>query len=119
MNEVLYPALALIHVFLDNARTHHAWITVRGSRRNGSPPFAIPSRCARRNLWLSSPGRGAGSSCSCACRMIVRPYFPLMSNRMMKAIARPWGLMHEHVTPNKCYATCGQFADATLDFWQE
>ena len=24
--------------------------------------------------------------------------------------------MHRHVTPNTCYATCGQFAGATLNF---
>jgi len=24
--------------------------------------------------------------------------------------------MHRRVTPNTCYATCGQFAGATLDF---
>ncbi|MGI8567708.1 MAG: hypothetical protein ACR2KT_00740 [Methylocella sp.] len=24
--------------------------------------------------------------------------------------------MHRNVTHNKCYAICGQFADATLDF---
>ncbi len=24
--------------------------------------------------------------------------------------------MHRNVTHNKCYATCGQFADAALDF---
>lgn len=26
--------------------------------------------------------------------------------------------MHKNVTRNKCSATCGQFADATLDFWR-
>jgi hypothetical protein len=31
-------------------------------------------------------------------------------------IERLWGLMHRNVTHNKCYATCAQFADATLDF---
>jgi hypothetical protein len=35
---------------------------------------------------------------------------------MMGPIERLWGLMHSNVTPNKYYATCGQFADATLDF---
>src|ERR1035438_560937 len=29
------------------------------------------------------------------------------------------GLMHRNVTHNKCYATCGQFADATLDFLRD
>ena len=34
----------------------------------------------------------------------------------MNLIARPWGLMHRNVTHNKCFAACGQFADATRDF---
>src|SRR5450830_937869 len=32
---------------------------------------------------------------------------------------RLWGVMHKHVTHNKCYATCAQFADATLGFLRE
>jgi hypothetical protein len=35
---------------------------------------------------------------------------------MMNAIERLSGLMPKPVTPSKCSATCGQFADATLDF---
>jgi hypothetical protein len=27
--------------------------------------------------------------------------------------------MHRNVTHNKCYATCGHFADATLDFLRD
>jgi hypothetical protein len=34
----------------------------------------------------------------------------------LNPIERLWGLMHRNVTHNKCYATCGQFADAALDF---
>ena len=34
---------------------------------------------------------------------------------MMNPIERLCGLMHMYVTPNKCNAPCGQFADATLD----
>ena len=29
------------------------------------------------------------------------------------------GLMRKPVTPNKCCATCAQFADATLDFLRD
>jgi hypothetical protein len=29
------------------------------------------------------------------------------------------GVMHRNVTHNKCYATCAQFADATLWFLRE
>ncbi len=38
---------------------------------------------------------------------------------MMNAIERLSGLMHEPFTPNKCYETCAQFADATLGFLRE
>ena len=37
----------------------------------------------------------------------------------LEPIERLWGLMHRNVTHNKCYATCAQFADATLSFLRE
>ena len=37
----------------------------------------------------------------------------------MNPIERLWGVMHKHVAHNKCYATCTQFADATLGFLRE
>src|SRR6202035_4744835 len=37
----------------------------------------------------------------------------------LNPIERLWGLMHRNVTHNKCYATCGQFADVTLDFLRD
>ena len=37
----------------------------------------------------------------------------------LNPIERLWGVMHKHVTHNKCYATCTQFADATLGFLRE
>lgn len=30
-----------------------------------------------------------------------------------------WGVMHKHVTHNEYYATCAQFADATLGFLRQ
>jgi len=54
--------------------------------------------------WLARPG----------CRItldFIPPYCPHLN-----PIERPWSLMHRHVTPNTCYATCGQFAGATLNF---
>ena len=84
--EALYPLLALIHVFLDNARYHHAKLV---------------------REWLSRPG----------CRIelhFIPPYCPHLN-----PIERLWGLMHRNVTHNKCYATCAQFADATLSFLRE
>lgn len=82
----LYPTLVLIHVFLDNARYHHAKLVQQ---------------------WLARPG--------CRIRLhFIPPYCPHLN-----PIERLWGLMHRHVTHNKCYATCRQFADATLGFLRE
>src|ERR1700730_5985178 len=84
--EVLYPLMALIHVFVDNARYHHA-------------------RLVRE--WLARP--------DCRIRLHFIPsYCPHLN-----PIERLWGLMHRNVTHNKCYATCAQFADATLGFLRE
>ena len=84
--ELLYPMLALIHVFLDNARYHHAKLV---------------------REWLARPG----------CRIklhFIPPYCPHLN-----PIERLWAVMHKNVTHNKCYATCGQFADTTLDFLRD
>lgn len=81
--EALYPMLVLIHVFLDNARYHHAKLV---------------------REWLAQPGRRIKLH-------FIPPYCPHLN-----PIERLWGVMHKNVTHNKCYATCGQFADATLNF---
>jgi len=84
--EALYPMLVLIHVFLDNARYHHAKLV---------------------REWLAQPGRRITLH-------FIPPYCPHLN-----PIERLWGVMHKNVTHNKCYATCGQFADATLDFLRD
>jgi transposase len=84
--EAIYPMLALIHVFLDNARYHHAQLVQE---------------------WLSRPG----------CRIklhFIPSYCPHLN-----PIERLWGLMHRHVTHNKTYANCAQFADAALGFLRQ
>jgi transposase len=81
--EAFYPMLVLIHVFMDNARYHHAKLV---------------------QDWLSRP--------NCRIKLHFIPaYCPHLN-----PIERLWGVMHKHVTHNKCYANCAQFADATLDF---
>jgi len=81
--EAFYPMLSLIHVFLDNARYHHARLVQE---------------------WLAQP--------ECRIKLHFIPtYCPHLN-----PIERLWGAMHKHVTHNKCYATCAQFADATLGF---
>ena len=84
--ERFYPLLALIHVYLDNARYHHARLV---------------------QDWLAQPGRRIKLH-------FIPPYCPHLN-----PIERLWGLMHEHVTHNKCYATCAQFADAALGFLRQ
>ena len=84
--EALYPLMCCIHVFLDNARYHHAKLVQE---------------------WLSRPG----------CRIklhFVPSYCPHLN-----PIERLWGVMHRNVTHNKTYATCAEFADATLGFLRE
>lgn len=46
-------------------------------------------------------------------------YCPHMRNRMMKLIEQLGGVMPKEATPNKCYATCKEFADATPSFNRE
>jgi len=84
--EALYPLLALIHVFLDNASYHHAKIV---------------------REWLARPGRR------------IKLHFIPAYCPHLNPIERLWGVMHKNVTHNKCYATCAQFADATLGFLRE
>ena len=84
--EALYPLLALIHVFLDNASYHHAKIV---------------------REWLAQPGRR------------IKLHFIPAYCPHLNPIERLWGVMHRNITHNKTYATCTQFADATLEFLRE
>jgi transposase len=84
--EALYPMPALIHVFLDNARYHHAKLVQE---------------------WLAQPGRR------------IRLHFIPAYCPHLNPIERLWGLMHKHLTHNKGYATCREFAEATLGFLRE
>jgi len=81
--ETLYPLLAVIHVFLDNARYHHARLV---------------------QDWLGQPGRR------------IRLHFIPAYCPHLNPIERLWGVMHKHVTHNKCYATAREFADEALTF---
>ena len=83
---MMYPTKRLIHVFLDNARYHHAVLVEE---------------------WLASPG----------CRIklhFVPSYCPHLN-----PIERLWGLMHRHVTHNRCYATYNDFCGSVLDFLRQ
>ena len=84
--EALYPLLAIIHVYLDNARYHHAKLV---------------------QAWLAQPGRG------------IRLHFIPAYCPHLTPIERLWGVMHKHVTHNKCYATSREFAGEVLTFLRE
>ena len=84
--EMMYPGKRLIHLFLDNARYHHAKLV---------------------QAWLARPG----------CRIklhFVPAYCPHLD-----AIERLWGLMHKHVTHNRCHETFADFKAAILTFLRE
>jgi transposase len=84
--QALYPLMVCIHVFLDNARYHHAKLV---------------------SEWLSRPG--------CRIKLHFLPaYCPHLN-----PIERLWGVMHKNITHNKCYDTCKDFAEATLDFLRD
>ena len=84
--EALYPLLAIIHVYLDNARYHHAKLV---------------------QAWLAQPGRR------------IRLHFVPAYCPHLNPIERLWGVMHKHLTHNKCYATSREFAGAVLTFLRE
>jgi len=84
--ELAWPLMAFIHVYLDNARYHHA-------------------RLVRE--WMVRPGRRIKLR-------FVPAYCPHLN-----PTERLWGVMHKNVTHNKTYATCTQFANATLGFLRE
>lgn len=84
--EAMYPGKRLIHLFLDNARYHHA---------------------KQVQAWL-------GQS-ECRIRLhFVPAYCPHLN-----PIERLWGLMHKHITHNRCYERFADFRDAMLTFLRE
>jgi transposase len=84
--EQMYRGKRLIHLFVDNARYHHAKLV---------------------QAWLARPG----------CRIklhFIPAYCPHLD-----PIERLWGLMHKHVTHNRCHATFADFKAAILTFLRE
>jgi transposase len=92
--EALCPFMALIHVYFDKARCHHAklvraWLTRSGCRIK---LHFLPAYCPHLNVLLSE---------------VEGP------------IERLWGLMHKQVTHNKTYPNCAKFAKAVLGFLRQ
>lgn len=79
----MYPYKRWIHVFLDNAKYHHAKLVQE---------------------WLSKPG----------CR--IKLHFIPSYSPHLNPIERLWGLMHKHVTHNRCYTKFNDFCDEILNF---
>ena len=84
--ETMYPGMRLIHVFLDNARYHHAKLV---------------------QAWLAQPGRR------------IKLHFIPAYCPHLNPIERLWGLMHKHITHNRCYERFADFRDAMLTFLRE
>ena len=82
----MYPGKRLIHLFLDNARYHHAKLVL---------------------AWLARPG----------CR--IKLHFVPAYSPHLNPIERLWGLMHKHITHNRCYGQFADFRDAMLRFLRE
>ncbi len=57
--------------------------------------------------WLAQPGRR------------IKLHFIPAYCPHLNPIERLWGLMHEHLTHNKSYERCAQFADAALGFLRQ
>lgn len=83
---ILYPSKRVIHLFLDNARYHHAKLV---------------------QAWLAKPG----------CR--IRLHFIPTYCPHLNPIERLWGVMHKHITHNRCHETYSDFCNAMLQFLRE
>jgi transposase len=83
---IMFPSKRWIHVFLDNAKYHHAKIVQE---------------------WLARP--------DCRIKLHFIPaYCPHLD-----PIERLWGLMHKHITHNRCYAKFNDFCNAVLGFLRD
>src|SRR5271165_4747213 len=88
----MYPRKRVIHLFLDNARYHHAKLV---------------------QAWLARP--------ACRIKLHFIPAYcphPWSASRP-KPIERLWGLMHKHTTHNKCYSSFKDFSIAMLTFLRD
>jgi transposase len=81
--EFTYPKKKKIHVFLDNARYHHAIMVQE---------------------WLARP----------ECRIVLH-FIPTYCPHL-DPIERLWGVMHKHITHNRCYEKFNEFCTALLNF---
>src|ERR1039458_3424415 len=90
--EAMYPGMRLVHVFLDNARYHHAKLV---------------------QAWLERP------DCRIKLHFVRASCPPPGPASRPKPIERLWGLMHRHTTHNKCYSSFRDFSIAMLNFLRD
>ena len=90
--EAMYPGMRLVHVFLDRVWACQLAMTKRGLDN------ARYHHAKLVQAWL------AWSDCRIKLHF-VPAYCPHLNS-----IERLWGLMHRHITHNKCYATFREFS---------
>jgi transposase len=96
-----YPGIGSIHVFLDRVWACQLALTKRGLDN------ARYHHAKVVQAWMAQPG----------CRIklhFVPAYCPHLN-----PIERLWGLMHRHITHNKCYSTFKDFSIAMLTFLRD
>ncbi len=92
--EALYPLLVMIHVYLD-PRVKPEGMQCALSSRQACTSLAGPA--GPQDRTASPPSRG----------------------QALNPIERFRGVMHKHLTHNKCYATSREFAGEVLTFLRE
>ena len=100
--EALYPLLAVIHVFLDNARYHHArlvqdWLNEPGRRIK---LHFIPPYCPHLNpierLWGAMHKHVTHNKCYATSRQFARAILTFLQDEVPKN----WGELRDAVTDN-------------------
>ena len=88
--EALYPMLALIHVFLDNARYHHAqlvqeWLAEPGRRivLHFIPPYC-PHLNPIERLWGLMHRHVTHNTCYATCRQFADATFDFLRDKVPK-----------------------------------
>ena len=100
--EALYPMLALIHVFLDNARYHHAklvreWLAQPGRRivLHFIPPYC-PHLNPIERLWGLMHRHVTHNTCYATCRQFADATFGFLRDKVPKN----WAGFADSVTDN-------------------
>jgi transposase len=99
--EAMYPGKRLIHLFVDRVWACQLALTKRGLDN------ARYHHAKLVQAWLARPGGR------------IKPHFIPAYCPHLDPIERLWGVMHKHVTHNRCHATFADFKAAILTFLRE